>query len=167
MATALAHDAWHRLLTARAAGALAAACRYLGFPAHVPLFVPADLGRHVGGTCAGIRLTHGAGQGAPAVFLPFALHGVCREAREEALQEARRQAPCLILLDYRTAERNLDFPATWLTGAVERLACADHRAACADFMRQGGVEAFIKAPLYRATVCGGAATMAVMASPDP
>lgn len=98
-------------------------------------------------------------------MLPFVLHGAEWDAAQELMRAARESAPYLLILDYRQPERNLDFPAVWLAGGAERLhGNARHRTAWRHFMARGGIEAFVHAPLHRAPLCGGAASLVLMAS---
>ncbi len=104
-----------------------------------------------------------------AAVLPFVLHGAGWSAAQELMAEALESAPVLLVLDYRQPERNLDFPAVWLAAEAERIhGDARHRVAWRQFMDRGGIEAFVRGtPLHRVPVCGGAASLVLMASAAP
>lgn len=111
------------------------------------------------------RHPQGSYMGQGAAVLSFVLHGAEWSAAHELMRVARESAPYLLVLDYRQPERNLDFPAVWLAGGAERLhGNARHRAAWRQFMARGGIEAFVHAPLHRSPLCGGAASLVLMAS---
>jgi len=81
--------------------------------------------------------------------LSMALHGLALEARRQALTEALRVAPRVLVLDYAVP---LPFNLTaWLMRIVERTSPAEHHAGFTSFRAAGGV-----APLVAS--CGAEAT---------
>lgn len=73
------------------------------------------------------------------------------------LRQRLEQGETVGIVDYKLPERNLDFPAFWLGGLLERM--GTHQESYRRFMRYGGIEGVVrevgKIPMGRDVLWGG------------
>jgi len=93
------------------------------------------------------------------------IHELPHELRLQILNEAKKCAKYLILVEYVLPERNLAIPASLLVHIVERLAGKRHYKCYGDFMRRGAIEGYIYeeklTTIESKTMLGGALRIAL------
>lgn len=103
-----------------------------------------------------------------AVLLSLILHQMDEVSHRSVLREALRVGRHVIIADYRTPERNLDYMGFCVARFFERLAGSAHYAHYKVFLKQGGIEGCLHPRhgtasriTYREPVLLGAATLLV------